>query len=83
MENSIHYQLTNENKRSIIEFIIYLESEGSLIIENVDILNSYKSDEQDLSSNKLFVLTELKHYKTLCEMDNEDYSNEELLAYDQ
>ena len=74
-------QLTKEKNRSVIVFLIPLEVGGSLMQENVDILSAYKSEETDLSSNIIFVLTKLKNFKNCCETDNEDYSDEELLNH--
>jgi len=74
-------QLAKEKNRSVIVFLIPLEMGGSLMQENVDILSAYKTNETDLSSNIIFVLTKFKNFKNSCEDDNNDCSTEELLEY--
>jgi hypothetical protein len=74
-------QLAKEKHTSIIIFLIPLEIGGSLMQENLDILNNYKSKDSDKSNNIVFVLTKLKNYKISCENENPDYSEEEVLDY--
>jgi hypothetical protein len=74
-------QLAKKKNTSIILFLIPLEVGGSLMQENLDILNNYKSKDSDKSNNIVFMLTKLKNYKISCENENPDYSDEEVLDY--
>jgi hypothetical protein len=71
--------LSEEKHRSIIIFLIPLEIGGSLMQENLDILQSYEKKDSDVSNNIIFVLTKLKNFKTLCENENPDNEDQEIL----
>jgi hypothetical protein len=77
MKNINISYLSQEKYRSIFVFLIPLGIGGSLLKENTEILDVYKTKDKDLTKNILFVLTKLSDFENNCLNENSDFEEDE------